>query len=239
MPPRFAYWTIIIDNAPTAFRARDRAELMGVFRQLSNRNANVTMKWYSHGKLWESPEEARAAARAQREPRGPDWRPGGRHEDPRARFDKRASKRRREQGTPREEGGSAGAPRAAQPRGQEREPRAPRPGYPNRDSRPENRGAKPGGRERRPWERGRNRNDHKGPRRGGGPRPRFPRASGEPKTTPNDTPGKPEPPVPPRPPSPERPPKPGQEPVPDTPATEDIKILPETPERAAPRQKRR
>jgi hypothetical protein len=89
MPPRFAYWTILIDNAPTAFRARDRADLMGVFRQLANRNPNAAIRWFSNGRLWESPEQARAAARAQREPRGPEWRPGGRHEDPRARFNRR------------------------------------------------------------------------------------------------------------------------------------------------------
>ncbi len=28
MPPRFAYWTILIENTPTAFRARDREELL-------------------------------------------------------------------------------------------------------------------------------------------------------------------------------------------------------------------
>jgi hypothetical protein len=97
MPPRFAYWTILIDDAPTAFRARDRTELLGVFRQLANRNPNAVMKWFAHGKLWDSPEQERAAARdaarAQREPRGPDWRPGGKHEDPRARFEKRRAER--------------------------------------------------------------------------------------------------------------------------------------------------
>ena len=28
MPPRFAYWTILIDDNPTAFRARDAEELL-------------------------------------------------------------------------------------------------------------------------------------------------------------------------------------------------------------------
>ena len=30
MPPRYAYWTILIDQKPTAFRAREREELMPV-----------------------------------------------------------------------------------------------------------------------------------------------------------------------------------------------------------------
>jgi hypothetical protein len=80
MPPRYAYWTIIIDDAPTAFRARDRADLMPTFRQLTSRNPNATIKWFANGRLWESPEEARAAAKARREPRDADWRPAGRHE---------------------------------------------------------------------------------------------------------------------------------------------------------------
>jgi hypothetical protein len=86
MPPRYAYWTIILDNAPTAFRARDREDLLPTFRQLSGRNPTATIKWFANGRLWESPEEASAATQAKREPRGADWRPGGRHEDPRARF---------------------------------------------------------------------------------------------------------------------------------------------------------
>lgn len=92
MPPRFAYWTILIDGAPTAFRARDRGDLLGISRQLGRRNSNVEVKWFSNGRLWNSPEEAREAtksSRERREPRGPDWRPGGKHEDPRARYARR------------------------------------------------------------------------------------------------------------------------------------------------------
>ena len=49
------------------------------------------MKWFARGKLWESPEAERAAQQkpAFTEKRGHDWRPGGLHKDPRARFDKR------------------------------------------------------------------------------------------------------------------------------------------------------
>ena len=78
MPPRFAYWTILIDNGPTAFRARDREELLPTLHQLRRTSQNVVMRWFARGRLWESPEEARAAERQPkvREPRGPGWRPG-------------------------------------------------------------------------------------------------------------------------------------------------------------------
>jgi len=93
MPPRFAYWTILIDDAPTAFRARDAADLLPTLHQLKRRNANVVMKWFSGGRLWASPEAAMAARqrpRAPRPKRGAAWRPGGAHRDPRDRFRKRS-----------------------------------------------------------------------------------------------------------------------------------------------------
>jgi hypothetical protein len=105
MPPRYAYWTILIDNAPTAFRAADRDDLLPTLHQLRRKNADVAMKWFARGRLWESPEAAQEAARvkAAREKRGRDWRPGGAHKDPRARFDKEARRQgkrdlRRERG---------------------------------------------------------------------------------------------------------------------------------------------
>jgi len=55
MPPRFAYWTILIDNAPTAFRAREAQELLPTLNQLRRTNPNAVMKWFSGGRLWESP----------------------------------------------------------------------------------------------------------------------------------------------------------------------------------------
>jgi hypothetical protein len=58
MPPRFVYWTILIDDKPTAFRARDAQELLPTFNQLKRTNPNVAMRWFAHGKLWESPEAA-------------------------------------------------------------------------------------------------------------------------------------------------------------------------------------
>jgi hypothetical protein len=93
MPPRFAYWTILIDDKATAFRARERDELLPTFNQLKRTNQNVVMKWFARGRLWESREESWAAARPpvreRPEKRGKDWRPGGQHKDPRARFDKK------------------------------------------------------------------------------------------------------------------------------------------------------
>ena len=237
MPPRFAYWTIIIDDAPTAFRARDRAELAGVFRQLSNRNPNAVMKWFAHGKLWDSPEQertaAREAARAERERRGPDWRPGGKHEDPRARFDKRRPKPTRDRETGREDGGRPGGagsrreerPRGARPASLQRKPPTDRPD------------AKPGARDRGRWERGRDPRAGKSTGRRDWARPRFPRGAGRSAHGSSDKPGEPEPQAPPQPPSAERPPKPGQEPVPDIPAEETIRILPEPPERARPKRR--
>jgi hypothetical protein len=102
VPPRFAYWTILIDHKPTAFRAREREELLPTLHQLRRKNSDVLMKWFARGHLWESREEERAAWQARQTrpavaatPRSRDWRPGGKHEDPRARFSKRAAGKRK------------------------------------------------------------------------------------------------------------------------------------------------
>src|SRR5260221_619076 len=62
MPPRYAYWTIIIDNKPTAFRARERDELLPTFVQLRRTNPDAVMKWFARGRLWDTPEQATWAA---------------------------------------------------------------------------------------------------------------------------------------------------------------------------------
>src|SRR6266545_3314458 len=97
MPPRFVYWTILIDGKPTAFRARDQEELLPTLNQLKRTNADVTMRWFARGRLWDSPEAERAAASRpkMREQRGRYWRPGGDHKDPRARFDEKKTARPR------------------------------------------------------------------------------------------------------------------------------------------------
>jgi len=92
VPPRYAYWTILIDHRPTAFRARERDDLLPTLRQLQRTNTDVLLKWFARGRLWDTPEQAQWAHRnVPRTPerRGRDWRPGGAHEDPRARFRKR------------------------------------------------------------------------------------------------------------------------------------------------------
>ena len=88
MPPRYAYWTILIDQQPTAFRAREQDELLPTLAQLRRTNKDVLLKWFARGQLWDSPEEEREAQRtpAPLERRTRDWRPGGKHEDPRAKF---------------------------------------------------------------------------------------------------------------------------------------------------------
>ena len=91
MPPRYAFWTILIDHKPTAFRAREQSELLPTIAQLRRTNSDVILKWFAHGRLWNSPEQE-LEARQQPKPverRTREWRPGGAHKDPRARFKKR------------------------------------------------------------------------------------------------------------------------------------------------------
>ncbi len=153
MPPRYAFWTIILEGAPTAFRARTRAELLPTLRQLRSKHPSAELKWFQRGRLWISPVEAR-----QRRPepsqdgekRGPDWRPDGAHRDPRARFKKtRAQKRRlyreraRSGSTAPAKDGSAGPPQAGAAR---RPPPRPRRGPSGRSG---GEGAASSGRDRR------------------------------------------------------------------------------------------
>src|SRR5712692_8622756 len=98
MPPRYAYWTILIDNKPTAFRAREKEVVLPTLHQLRRTNTDVVLKWFARGRLWETPEAAQGSAA--REKRASDWRPGGAHKDPRDRF-KKGGKRRHESPRPR------------------------------------------------------------------------------------------------------------------------------------------
>ena len=61
MPPRFAYWTIILDGTPTSFRTKEREEILPLFNQLKAKNPSALLKWFSGGTLWDSPEQAREA----------------------------------------------------------------------------------------------------------------------------------------------------------------------------------
>jgi len=102
MPPRFAYWTILIDGQPTAFRVRDRQDLLPTLNQLKRTNKDVLLRWFARGRLWESQQQDFDARRQRKTPvesqRGREWRPGGQHKDPRARFKKSAGTRRQSDG---------------------------------------------------------------------------------------------------------------------------------------------
>ena len=101
MPPRFAYWTILIDGQATAFRASKREDLQPTLVQIRRTSPSAEMKWFARGTIWDSPEAAQLALRGPRTrpvgaPRGPDWRPGGQHKDPRARFKRTRDQKRRD-----------------------------------------------------------------------------------------------------------------------------------------------
>lgn len=87
MPPRHAYWTILLEGQPTAFRAADVEELLPTFNRLREKHADTVMKWFERGRLWDSREAARqSSGRGTKEPRGRSWRPGGEHRDPREKY---------------------------------------------------------------------------------------------------------------------------------------------------------
>ena len=86
----FRCWVIVAGTQPTAFRARDAEDLVPTLRQLQRTQPDVSLMWFERGRLWPSPDEARLALlerRRQPTGRGRDWRPGGNHKDPRAKFD--------------------------------------------------------------------------------------------------------------------------------------------------------
>jgi hypothetical protein len=150
MPPRYVYWTIILEGMPTAFRAHTPDELLPTLKQLQGRHPDVVMKWFARGRLWDSPEQERMAAalkkRAARERRPDGWRPGGEHRDPRARFKMpREEKRRRFAAKLRR------APAGQRPPGQRE--------YPGKR---EDRGPEPRGGEERPRREQRGGSDHPG-----------------------------------------------------------------------------
>src|SRR4029453_3309978 len=115
MPPRHAYWTILVDNQPTAFRAHESEELQPTLNRLKEKHPSAVMMWFEHGRLWESREAAREEGYGRGEraesdggrggrggdrrerrshdsggdgeaPRDRNWRPGGEHRDPRQKY---------------------------------------------------------------------------------------------------------------------------------------------------------
>jgi hypothetical protein len=121
MPAPHSFWVIVDGTTPTAFRARQREDLVPTLKQLQRTQPAVVLRWFHRGQLWDSPiaaVEAMKAKRRLRSDRGPAWRPGGTHVDPRERFkltrdQKRARFKRRRFGKPGSPGdgkpGSSGA----------------------------------------------------------------------------------------------------------------------------------
>src|SRR6187397_699584 len=78
MPPRYAYWTILVDDQPTAFRAGAKEDLLPTFNRLKEKHASATMMWFQNGKLWPSRLDAQEMMRARGEMgRRGDSRQGG------------------------------------------------------------------------------------------------------------------------------------------------------------------
>jgi len=168
VPPRFAYWTILLDGKPTAFRAAEQGELLPTFKRLQEKHPDAVMRWFARGKLWSSPEEARSetarrAEAADAEARGRNWRPGGSHRDPRQPYKDAKKQRNQERRQRRFEyrakddpfgGSNKGRPpkkdwnKAVAPESRERMPwteRAKPAGRWPRDERPDRPGPKTGG----------------------------------------------------------------------------------------------
>ncbi|HCH37197.1 MAG TPA: hypothetical protein DEU67_04170, partial [Acidobacteria bacterium] len=62
MPPRYAYWTIVLDTGIlTSFRSATRNELVTTLHQIRRKDPKAELKWFAQGRLWESPTEAQAA----------------------------------------------------------------------------------------------------------------------------------------------------------------------------------
>ncbi len=151
-------WVILVGNVPTSFRAKEREDLVPTFKQLQRTQPEVTLRWFERGRVWENPDAARAASllaaeaakvrRPRRDPalgppRGKEWRPGGEHKDPRARFeltrDQKRAKFKRNLIAGNESAGGNDAPDAAAPR----EDAAPRSERPVRSERPAPRADRP------------------------------------------------------------------------------------------------
>lgn len=87
--PLIKYWVIVDGATATAFRARERDMLMPTLKQLQRTQPSTAIQWFERGRLWASPEaanEERERRKAFRRERGKEWRPGGAHKDPRARY---------------------------------------------------------------------------------------------------------------------------------------------------------
>lgn len=134
-----AFWMILVGGVPTAFRADDRDTLVPTLHQLQRKQADVTLRWFDRGRLWNSPAEARDSLTMERrrpDKRGREWRPGGEHKDPRDKYkitrDEKRARFKKNLGRPsldwKPAPPSSTAPPSARPHDESPErPRAPRP----------------------------------------------------------------------------------------------------------------
>mgnify|MGYP003337932694 CR=1 FL=1 len=84
------YWVIVSGGTPTSFRARDRETLLPTLVQLQRTQPDAAIKWFDGTRFFDTMDEAMARSSARdgfRRERKQDWRPGGEHRDPRAKYD--------------------------------------------------------------------------------------------------------------------------------------------------------
>ena len=67
MPPRHAYWTILVDERATAFRSAAQEDLQPTFKRLKEKHPSARMVWFQNGKVWATRLEAQEAMRARGE----------------------------------------------------------------------------------------------------------------------------------------------------------------------------
>src|SRR5688500_5010173 len=91
---RAAYWTIIAGGQPTAFRGREREDLLPTLKQLQAKEPDAAIVWTERGKVFPTREAALEDRKAPRERRPRDWRPGGEHKDPRAKYEQTRDEKR-------------------------------------------------------------------------------------------------------------------------------------------------
>ena len=138
-----AFWIIVDGTTPTSFRSRQREDLLPTLTQLKRTQPQVSLMWFERGRLWPSPTEAREALGVQRTTRpgrGRDWRPGGEHADPRAKYMKTRDEKRARFKSRLGRDRSEAPPDSSTPAsGEPQEPKPSRPPYRRPDSRPDSR----------------------------------------------------------------------------------------------------
>ena len=123
MAQAHSFWMIIDGAVPTAFRARQREDLLPTLHQLQRTQPGVRLVWFEAGRSWDSPEaarEARELRRRESRDRKPSWRPGGSHVDPREKYkltrDEKRARFKKRAAFERQRSDGAG-PRSAAPKG--------------------------------------------------------------------------------------------------------------------------